>query len=463
MLKNIPRTVWILSIGKLWDTFSYYGTQTILALYVMHTFNINQHNSFILYGTYAALAFLSPVVGGVIADKWLGSQIALMVGCVLSIIGNLILFNLNYLSFCFGLAISLLGMGLFKSNSTHLIGQAYKNFDHKKETGFTLFYLFINLGGALGPLIYGIIAYNIGWRYIFIASAMGLFFSLIWMVKYRKLFKSNVIKTISFKLQIIYLFGTVGLILLISAVIYNPNITNFSLFLLFIIGFVYILKQIIQYSGSERRKLISILIFGFFAVFYFASGLQIGATIVAFINHETKLGYLTIKLPASSFGTLYCLFVLLFAPILTYIWSKLRKKGIAYLAPTKLALSIFLAISGMLVFAISAYFHIALLGTILGIMLLSLGELVMSPAAYTTISNLSPQGIKSTMMGCWLYFVALGGYLSSILANVSNYIMRNISPHQDDFFLQFMLIASFTAIILAVFLVIKPKLNNIMK
>lgn len=458
-----PKTLWVLAFGKLWDTFSYFGTQTILALYFMHIFHLDRSTSYVLYGAYAALAFSSPIIGGIVADRWLGSRKSMGIGLLINIVGNLVMVSLNHYFFCLGLATSIVGAGLYKSNSTNLVGTIYKDNDHNKESGFTWFYLAMNLGGTLGPLTYGLVAHYYGWNYAFILSALGLAIGGFWLIKNWSLFNFQKPISISF-LKEFSIYILIGLtILIISLMFYFPVLVSPFICTIFFLALVYLFLSIKSYVGKERVRLIAAVIISFIGMFYFAAGLQTGTTVTLFIQGEIKNGSIGVHLPGSTFNMLYCLFVILLAPFVSFLWLKLRKKGISYSTPTKLSIGIALATIGIIMFAIASISKFVLLSIVIGYLFLSAGELVLSPAAYTAISNLSPKGMKSSMMGCWLLFIAIGGYFSSILANASHAVVKLIPGQTNTYLDVFLTIGLFTLIIAIISSVFIKKIKRMME
>ena len=200
-----PRALWTLSYGKLWDTFSYFGTQTILVLYFIKVFHLDTDDSYLLYGAYAAFIYATPFLGGVIADRWLGSKQTLLLGCILSIGGNLMLISQNRYLFSLGLATSVVGSGLYKSNATQLVGALYKNNELNKESGFTSFYLAMNIGGSIAPLVYGFVSYLLGWNYGFLCSAFGILTGTLLILKRWSLLENKTHDINVFNLSLLYL------------------------------------------------------------------------------------------------------------------------------------------------------------------------------------------------------------------------------------------------------------------
>ncbi len=456
-----PKTLWILCFSQAWDTFSYYGTQTILVLYFIHNFQLNQHDSYLLYGAYAAFTYSMPTVGGIIADKWLGSQKTLLLGGILNIVGNLCLLSFDRYLFSLGLATALIGSGLFKSNATHLVGTLYPDRDIRKESGFTWSYLSVNVGGTLGPLVYGLVVYAWGWQYGFLCSAVGIAISLTCFIKTWHYWVPTVKP--SLLLTSFICSAIIIACFLMSLPFYYPAIINSLILSLFSLAVLYLVINGMKYHGDERRHLLALLTLSFFGMFYYAAGMQVGSSLVLFIQSKVQGHIIHMALPASTISMLYPFFVLALAPFFMWLWPTLANKNILLKTPTKLAIGIFLATLGIVMFALAAYTNWILLGVIVGILLLSAGEITLAPALYTAVSDLAPAKIKITIMGGYLLFLAFGSYLSSILALSSQWVAEKITVATPPFFLQFALIAAFTFIVFLILLFINKRLSKMMR
>lgn len=453
-----PKAVWLLSFTTMWDTFSYYATQTFLTLYVIHMFRLSRHAGYEVYGAYAALAYALPLFGGLVADRWLGSMRAVKYGLLMNILGNLFLMSLYRPMFCLGLSVSLIGSGLYKSSATHLVGALYENDTHSKEQGFTLFYLATNIGGTLGPIIYGVVAYKVGWNYSFLASAIVLFAGYVWFVAHWRQ-----LKTLYQPLPVISCFAGISLAAMVfilavflSVVFYFPVLSNPVLSLIFLIALCYLIIIVKRYQGKVQHRLYALLFFCFFAMFYFSIGFQTGTTITLFLQEKVHQGLISIALPASSFNMLYSLFVLVLAPFVAYGWRLLKRHRIILSLPWKLILSLSLAALGIGCFALASFSQYIISPVVFGYLLLSAGELVIMPIAYTAVSQLTPSGIKSTMMGGWLLFIALGGYLSSLLSRFSHTCVMQVSILPVNYGSGFMVMSLFTLFIILCSILVMP-------
>ncbi len=453
-----PPTLWILALANAWDTFSYFGTQTILVLYLMHVFDLSRTDSYISYGAYAAFAYGLPLFGGMVGDRLSNSRNAVAFGLALNIIGNLTMMLLSLPSFCIGMGFSLIGTGLSKSNSMQLAGSLYKDNTLVKEAGFTLIYIAINIGGALAPITYGIIAYKVGWNYIFSLNAIGITLSLlIYLSQWNKWKVNNTNISSTLKNTAIFTASIISA-LLVGTILYYTKVSFWLLIMFFAAALGYLIIVIANQKTKNKTHLFALFVLCSFALFYFTAGLQIGSTITLFLQHKIQQGIIKIKLPASIFSVLYCGFVLLLAPFFSTLWKKLESVKRPLNPVYKVNLGILLAGLGIAAFTISAITNLVIIGTIIGVMLLSAGELVLMPTILTIINNKSPKNLRSTFMGGWYLFMALGGYLSSVLASSAHWLAETASVFNNYFASEFFYISSFTLTIAIIMLFTAQKI-----
>lgn len=453
-----PKLLWPIAFGQLWDTFSYFGTQTILALYFIDVFHLDRIHAYLLYGAYAAFAFTMPTLGGYIADHCLGAKYTARCGCFLGIVGNLILMSLHRYYFCLGIAVTLIGSGLYKGTTAYLVGTLYEENKSQKETGYTLLYIAINVGGTLAPLAYGLAIRYWGWNYGFLLSGCGIFLGTLWFLsKWEQWEEAPVMRTQFWQTSKIIYPSIAAICGALSLVFYYFYLVTPVLIVLFILGIIYLLSAFRKYHGKAKQHLYGLFVVSFFTLFYYAAGLQVGTTITLFIKQSIQTGLLQFHLQPSALSALYCFFVLVLSPFSIALWKRFPQLNVSY----RLAIGIVCATAGILFFALASLAHtdsIVLL-ILLGYAFLSAGELSLTPPIYTAISNLSPVGMKNTMMGCWLLFVALGGYSSSILASMSHYLASISFAHMQPFFGEFLFIAVFTLLTAVVLFFLSRRLG----
>jgi POT family proton-dependent oligopeptide transporter len=428
MNRSQPRSFYILCFGELCERFSYYGTQSILVLFLTTVLLFSDDHSYTLYGVYTTLAFGMPLLGGILADRWLGQRRAILAGSVLLIIGNLLLVIPDLRTFCLGLAISLMGIGLYKPNGTSLVGQLYKKEDSRRSSGFTLFYMYINIGATVGSIIYGLAAQTWGWRYGFLLSAISIALSLIVFLKNSQHFagigQSPELKR-SHQLLIYLLIG-VGCVL-IGLLFYYPSIANYCIAALGVAMLLLFLRMLMTHLVFDRSRLLALLLLGLFGTCFFTGSLQVLSSVSLFINRHVNHTIGTWEIPTQFFTALYPLFVIVVAPVLMHIWSTLALRAKEPSVPTKFCVGLLLCGLGLGCFAWTASYAstdstslLPLMGIVIGNLCLSAGELCLIPAMLAAINQLAPINLQSTMIGAWFMLIAFGGYLSGLIARLSS-------------------------------------------
>ncbi len=424
------------------NLLGYYGTLTILMLYATHILGLSHQTAYLLFGAYAAFAYSIPMLGGFLADHVMGGKRVILAGALLNILGNILLVLPYRRMFCLGLAASLMGYGLTKNNIACAVGDLYKDDIAKKQNAFTWLYLALNIGGTLGPLIYGTIAYFFKWNWVFLFNVFSLSIGLSFFLRYWNFWKTT--PEIQKYKQIVAYLAILILVLTISFIFYRPSSSILVILGLFLAAAAFVISRISKYSGKEKSHLIALTILCIFGMFYYAAGLQTGSSVMLFLQQKIQLGIVKTKMPASAFGTLYCFFVLVLAPLSPYFRKLLLAKNIIITAPFKLSIGLALAALGIGAFAFAACSSFILTGIIFGNLLLSAGELVIAPAMYTIISDKSPEKIKSSMMACWALSIGFGSYLSTLLARVAHFTVTKMSFLGSAFLGQFLFMAAFT-------------------
>jgi len=420
----------ILSFAEFWDVFSFFGTTAVIILYTTTVFGFSDQLSYTIYGIYLALLCGLPVVGGLLADRLFGYYRSIIYGVSLLIFGNLCLLIQCTNFLYFGLAGTIVGTSLYKTTCTSLVGTLYENNPKDKEKAYTFFYAIMNCGAVFGPIVYGIIAKFFGWHTCFLFSAIGLTFCLfIFVTKKvgirkmsdhgRKLgFLKN---SLHFLFVGVFLF-IITLIFLLSR--YFDNVF-FALVILVLVMLNYLL---IKQKVLERKHLCGVLVLIFFCIFFFSASLQVGSSLTLFLDRNVLRVLLGWKIPTTFFTSLDPLFVVLFAPVFTFIWCLFDKNGRGVPATIKLALGLIIGGVGFLCFWLSAqligmgYQSIVLLVLLCGYIFIGAGEICLTPAILRAISDHSPKNLVSTMNGAWYLSMSFAGYIGSVIAKVGSSI-----------------------------------------
>lgn len=463
------------SYAEFWDVFSFFGTAAIMVLYMTKVFNFSDNLSYTIYGIYLALLCGLPVIGGILVDKFIGYYHSLIFGSVLMIVGNLSLLIQNSKCMYFGLAATICGTALYKTSCTSLIGGTCDKRTESKNMAYTFFYAVINCGAIFGAVIYGIIAKFYGWHWCFLFSAVGLFSCLYLFLTQKNIFNVNVLGKERDSIKVIFKYCLIGiLVLTVTGIFFLEDYFDIIFFMLIILTIGIITRSIAKYSVAERRRLYGVVFIIIFCIFFFAASLQVGSSLTLFLNRAVNRNFLWWNIPTTFFTSLDPLFVVLSAPVFTLIWNKLRVKNREPFAVIKLMWGLILCSTGFVCFWLSAQLvtvgdhYVVLFIILFGYVFIGAGEICLTPAVLSTISDYSPKNIVNTMTGTFYLSMAFAGYLGSAVAKLGGYVGKHISSQQivklaaiNEFSNIFMIITIITIVAAAILFVFSRFLNKL--
>lgn len=452
-----PKPLLSLSIIELWERFAFYGTRSLLVLFMVATIGkggleISSEEASAIYGIFAGCLYLAALPGGWLADNYLGQKRAIFLGLVMISLGYISIALSIFYTFMFfiGLIFIVIGTGLFKTSVSVMVGMLYKKDDAKLDSGFTIFYMAINIGAFIAPLICGFIQAKWGYYLGFGVSGLGILVSLI--VFYHKTLKDlnefdketilqndNQSKKI-IPIFIISLLIIIGFAFLIFKGLIDFNPVSFSQKILFAILLsvsIYFIYLFIIYT-EERKKLMILVIFFFSAVIFWAAFEQKPTAYNLFAQDFTERNIFNWKIPANWFQSFNPLFVIIFAPIVSLIWIKLANKKIFISSIFKFALGIFFAGVGFMFMKFASSMLILNNGLpispiwiITSIFFLTLGELCLSPIGLSVMTKIAPNVIKNQIMGFWFAAGALGNLIGGLIGGNVN--IENMEKLPDIF------------------------------
>lgn len=461
----------ILSFGALSERFSYYGALTILVLYLSKTFSFTDQRSYSLYGFYATLAFAMPIIGGIVADRIFGAKQALFIGGLFLIVGNILLFIPHYNFLCIGLAFTIWGSALFKGNAASLVGKINK--DNASEKEYTVFYIAMNIGGLLGPILYGIASQTLGWHGSFITSAILI---TLWQILFIFNFKNipetkiNTFSKRNFTIQnikkvtyfLIFACSFITAYLLFLNIVLTDFLILFSaVSLAALLGFAF------RQTVINRNRILGLILLCIFAMLFFSASLQVVSSISLFIERDVQRTLLGWTIPTPLFSALYPLFVIIIAPLVVQIWSYFKNKNTPIFITTKFIIALLFACLGFVFFSLATSsigneHYQALLWIVLGNLCLGTGEICLMPTALSAISQFSPENLRGTMMGFLFLFIAFAGYLSSLLAKTTDIHTTNL--HSTEIYTHGFIIILMMALIAAIVLFLfKPAIRALLQ
>jgi POT family proton-dependent oligopeptide transporter len=472
---NHRHTLYALTFTEFWDRFCYYGIQALLVLYLTKNFLFSDNQAYSLYGTFTALTFASTILGGMLADRLIGSKKAIMIGTVLIIGANILLLFPGKIFMYLGLAVLISGIGLLKPNNASLVGSLHENNEAKREGAFSIFYIGMNAGALLGPLFYGYIAHDYGWHYGFAMSAIGMLLALITIylvnITPTKQQLGNVSKYVWLRLttgQAVYL-GIAAIIGLFFLLILHAEFFGKLLGFIALITIIGLAIVATKSEPIDRNRIIGLSLLAFFCIFFFACSLQTATTLTLFIERNVNRDILGIHLPTMIFLSLQPLCIILTAPFMAKAWNLLEGTGYYPSAAVKITLGLILAALGFAIFSLAAtpanlHHHLALIWLVLGNLILGLGELCVFPAALSAISQLAPINLRSTMMGVLFLSLAFSGYLAGAIAKLVSVENLEAQNHalQVNYAQAFIEIALVTFSISLIMLCINPIIKRLL-
>lgn len=447
-----PKPLRSLFLVEMWERFSYYGIRPLLVLFMTAMIakgglGIDDKTASAIYGIFASCLYLSPIIGGYLADNWLGQERALWWGSIVIALGHLFIGLSSFLGvalFFAGLALLVAGTGLFKTCISVMVGSLYGKNDARRDAGFTLFYMGINLGAFIAPLVVGGFKEKGMWHLGFAIGGIGMLVSLL---IYRLFAQKNLKQfagvkmaatgeqpawqppqNVNPKIKTYVLIGTAGVIaagvLIALGVIPFDAVMVASAMIYLIAGsvaayFVYLFLSSRFDKGEKLRLLVCfLLVLG--SMFFWSSFEQQPTSFNLFADRYTELKMFGFDIPSIWFQSLNPLFILIFAPVLSIIWVKLAARGINPSSMTKFALGMFFAGLGsvLMMFASQAVVdNVGLLASpwwlVSSLFLLTLGELCLSPVGLSSMTKLAPDRMQGVMMGLFFASIAMGNLAAS--------------------------------------------------
>ena len=479
MLSKHPSGLKTLFLTEMWERMSFYGMRGILVLFMTATLvngglEIDAVSASAIYGIYASSVYLVALLGGWLADRHIGQQNAILYGGIVIMLGHFLLAITNIQTFYLGLIFVVLGTGLLKPNISAIVGGLYENNLEQKESGFTLFYMSINIGSILGFFICGYLGENIGWHYGFGAAGVGMAFGLMQFVLTKKnLGQVGINPTIDLpkevkkkELSILSISMIVFLLLVLSGLLgiweFNPipiaNILTVVILLIAVLYFAY-LFLFGNLSNNEQKKIILIIVLFFGAALFWSGFDQAGSSFNIFAKEYTDRMFMGWEYPASWLQVLNPLLVVILSPFMAYLWFFLGKRMLDPSLPFKFGLGLIFMAIGFVFIAIGASIAMqeGLAGAkwlLLTYLFHTIGELALSPIGLAAISNLSPKRFVGQMMGIWFLASSLGAIIAGLLSGQATYEGLSSMP---SLFNQIAIYSSIAGFIL---IIISRPLNN---
>ena len=472
---NQPKGLFLLFFVEMWERFSYYGMRALLVLYMVKYLQFSTEKSGQIYGWYTGMVYFTPLLGGYIADRYLGQRKSIIVGGTLMALGHFAMAFPPLPFFFSALILLIMGNGFFKPNISTVVGSLYEENDPRRDAGFTIFYMGINLGAFFSPLVCGTLGEKVGWHYGFGAAGVGMVLGLVMYLWGQKaMLGDKGMKPANPSGNLYVPFGLVALVLVfllasafqfsgydIKGMIPNYIYALIGVAVLGILAYSYAAKpEKSTLTHVEKQRVAVIFIMVFFSIFFWSAFEQAGSSLTLFADRETNrvinlFGW-SWEMPASYFQSINPLLIFIFAPFFSKMWVSLGETGKEPSSPIKFAMGLGLLAIGFVVMIAGAAMYqqsgpVSVMWLIGAYFFHTLGELCLSPVGLSLVTKLAPVQFGSLMMGVWL--------LSSFAANfVGGFFAGNYDAMNHTLFY---MIPTGTAIGAALLLLlITPKLRK---
>lgn len=440
-----PRGLFYLFFAELWERFSFYGMKALLILYMTQELLYSDHLSFGIFSAYMSLVYITPLWGGLLADKILGYRKAIMLGGLLMAAGHFVLTIPNDWCFYLALGLIIVGNGFFKPNISSLVGSLYAEQDTRRDAGFTIFYLGINTGATAAPLCCAYLASLYGWHAGFLLAGLGMLLGLV-CFQYgirQSIFGDEGLvpnpEQFAQRQQGLHkgqwiLIGSLLATPVFSLIIYFHDYEHYLVLIATLALVAYILHVMRVVSPAERNRLIVVVYFTILGTLFWALFEQTGSSLVLFADRNVQLQGIT----AAQTNSINPAFIILLAIPFSMLWNYLGKKGKNPSAPVKFGLGLCLLGFGAIIFGSSASSADALAQTpmsylVMGYFVLTLGEMCLSPIGLSKVTELSPAKYIAFVMGVWFSASFYGHFFAGKIAQLTAVVDSSASNNGNLF------------------------------
>ena len=418
-----PKGLYMLFFAEMWERFSYYGMRALLIFYLTKHWLFDDGKSNLIYGAYTSLVYITPVLGGYLADRYLGQRKAVLFGGILLMCGHFLMAvegtggqsdpTINI--FWMALAFIIVGSGFLKANISVMVGQLYNLTDTRRDGAYTIFYMGINLGAAVGTILVGYLGETIGWGYGFGLAGIGMLAGLIVFVLGKKTLLGGGEAPAPLARNTEWTLYGVGLaaVAVIWALVQYQDVIQT---LLIISGFAllgYVVYEAFKLEPHARDRIFAILFLIALNPLFWGLFEQAGGSINLYTDRFVDRA----GVPATLFQSINPIYIILLAPLFAGLWVVLGRRGLEPSAPAKFGLALLQVGAGFLVFvwganSVGAAAMTPVIFVFLLYLLHTTGELCLSPVGLSAMNRLAPPFMASLIMGAWFYMTAVGNFVA---------------------------------------------------
>ena len=424
-----PKQLYLLFFAEMWERFSFYGMKALLIAYMVSQLHYDDPKAYAILGSYAALVYTMPMFGGFMADRFVGYQRAVLFGGILMTLGHFILAIPSDWSFFYGMAFIICGNGFFKPNISSLVGTLYGENDPRRDSGFSIFYMGINIGAAIGGFLCAYVATKINWHYGF--GLAGIFMALgfvIFLIGKKTLGHRGLPPDAAalqkpvmafLKPEHIIYGGTLLIVPLVVTLFQQYYLMDYIMFGLGIVALAYVISVGLKMEKDAKLKLFAALMMIIFSIVFWAIYEQNAGSMNLLAERNAQMFLFGIHLPELSMNNfLPPGWVIVLTLIIAPLWPWLNKRGMEPSTPLKFALSFIFMGIGFYVFYLGCFTNVStgivpLWPFVWGYCFIILGELCLSPIGLSMVTKLSPAKMVALMMGIWFFASAIGEFLAA--------------------------------------------------
>lgn len=430
-----PKGLFVLFFAEMWERFSYYGMRALLIFYLTKHWLFSDGDAGVIYGAYTALVYITPVLGGYLADRYLGQRKAVLFGAVVLTFGHFLMGfegaggqDAASLSiFWLALAFIIVGSGFLKANISVIVGQLYTRTDRRRDPAYTIFYMGINLGAFLGSLLCGYLGEVYGWSWGFGAAGVGMLLGLVVFIWGKPLLMGRGEAPIPLSKGLEWGLYGVGLLAVVLCwwLVQNQAVVG-SLLGIFggVLVLGVILYSVIKLPREDRDRIFAALFLIFVSIVFWALFEQAGNSLSLFTDREVDRVMFGWDAPASMFQSLNAAYIFLLAPLFAGLWTILGKRGMEPSTPFKFGLGVVQVGLGFLVLVWGAKAAgmdnaVPVIFIFLIYLLHTTGELCLSPVGLSAMNRLSPAHMASLIMGTWFFASATGNFAAGLISSAA--------------------------------------------
>ncbi|HRX85773.1 MAG TPA: peptide MFS transporter [Phycisphaerae bacterium] len=424
-----PVGLYVLFSSELWERFSFYGMRGLLVLYMTKALMYDKDFAYGTYGAYIGFVYATPFIGGMLADRFLGYRRAILLGGSLMFLGHIAMAVEQRWFFYGAMALLVAGNGFFKPNISALVGKLYEREDPRRDSAFTIFYMGINLGAGLAPLLCGAIGELYGWHWGFSLAAVGMAIGLtVFWFGGRYLgphgypprpeaFRETVV---SIPKTVLLGLGIAAFLPATTFLFTQPDWVEIGVYIIGPIFLAYILFKAFTCPARDRDRLIVAIVLALFSIVFWACFEQAGSSMTIFADEQVNRVIFGWEIPASTLLAINPWFIVLLGIPFSILWAYLGKRDRDPSAPFKFALGLVQLAIGFVMLVIAAeqakHGKAPLAWLILAYFFHTTGELCTSPVGLSAMTRLAPEHLTGLMMGFWFFCAAFAGVFSGVIA-----------------------------------------------